>query len=161
MFTIAKRFEFSASHVLAGLPDGHQCGRLHGHNYVVELELQAEQLDARGFVRDYGELGDFKGWIDDHLDHRHLNDVIEKVNPTAEHLAVFLYELARYALGLTQVSAIRVYETPKTCAEFRPTVPPLVTVVGGGAGGAGIQTGSYGGGGGAGGASSHGGGGNG
>ena len=37
MYTIAKRFAFSASHIIGGLPDKHPCSRLHGHNYEVEV----------------------------------------------------------------------------------------------------------------------------
>jgi len=125
-WTIAKEFAFSASHVLEGLPDGHQCGRLHGHNYLVELELAAEQLDDRGFVVDYGDLAPFKQWLDEHLDHRHLNDQLDG-NPTAERMAATLYDVARVTLAGVRgwgtswwVAAVRVHETPKTVAEFRP-----------------------------------------
>ena len=125
MFRISKRFEFSASHILEGLPEGHPCGRLHGHNYAIEVEVEGD-LDLVGFVVDYGSLASLRNWIDSTLDHRHLNDQIEG-NPTAELLAVRIYTEARSALsGLVgcddrwNVSAIRVYETPKTCAEYRP-----------------------------------------
>ncbi|OAH16435.1 6-carboxy-5,6,7,8-tetrahydropterin synthase [Streptomyces jeddahensis] len=75
MLTIAKEFHFSASHVLDRLPSWHPCARMHGHNYLVVLELSArrEDLTEAGFVRDYRELDDFKTWMDDTLDHRHLN----------------------------------------------------------------------------------------
>jgi 6-pyruvoyltetrahydropterin/6-carboxytetrahydropterin synthase len=56
MYTIAKTFYFSASHVIGGLPPEHPCSRLHGHNYEVEVILQAAALDNVGFVRDYREL---------------------------------------------------------------------------------------------------------
>ena len=39
MFSISKQFHFCASHIIEGVPEGHPCGRLHGHNYVVELVL--------------------------------------------------------------------------------------------------------------------------
>jgi hypothetical protein len=37
MYTIAKRFTFSASHIIGGLPADHRCARLHGHNYSMAL----------------------------------------------------------------------------------------------------------------------------
>ena len=46
MYTISKDFAWSASHVLDGLPKGHQCGRLHGHNYVARIELSGHTLDS-------------------------------------------------------------------------------------------------------------------
>jgi 7-carboxy-7-deazaguanine synthase len=70
MFTISKKFEFSASHQLVGLPDDHPCSRLHGHNYTIEVELQSDGVDETGFVVDYRELDVVKRWIDDILDHR-------------------------------------------------------------------------------------------
>lgn len=41
MFRITKEFHFSASHQLCRLPVDHQCARLHGHNYIVVVELAA------------------------------------------------------------------------------------------------------------------------
>lgn len=117
MYTITKEFAFSASHQLLGLPEDHQCARLHGHNYVVELELAAGVLNDVGFVVDYGELAPFKRYLDHVLDHRHLNDVLG-FNPTAELLARHLYYVALE--HWPEVRAVRVRETPKTCSEFRP-----------------------------------------
>lgn len=78
MLTITKEFHFSASHVLDRLPSWHPCARMHGHNYIVVLELSArrEDLTEAGFVRDYRELDAFKKWMDDTLDHRHLNEAM-------------------------------------------------------------------------------------
>ena len=118
MFVITKQFGFSASHQLAGLACHHPCARLHGHNYIVEVELHAATLDACGFVRDYHELAALKQLIDDRFDHRHLNDVLGHDHPTAENLALFFYDWAHKRWP--EVSAVRVSETPKTWAEYRP-----------------------------------------
>lgn len=121
-YHIWKRFDFSASHVLRGLPEGHQCGRMHGHNYTVELEMASSSLDTAGFVHDYGELAPFADWLRNQLDHRHLNDLMDE-NPTAEHLAYWFYGTAQRLLDLREdvwVAGARVMETPKTCAEYRP-----------------------------------------
>ena len=56
MYRITKEFHFSASHQLEHLPDDHQCAQLHGHNYIVIVELASTILNRNGFVRDYGEL---------------------------------------------------------------------------------------------------------
>lgn len=81
------------------------------------MELSSTGLEPPGFVRDYGELAPFKAHLDATLDHRHINDVVD-FNPTAELLAEWLFYTAQ-ALW-PEVSAVRVYETPKTCAEYRP-----------------------------------------
>lgn len=118
MFRITKEFHFSASHQLTGLPPDHQCARLHGHNYIVVVELSAETLNEHGFVRDYHELGALKRYIDEEFDHRHLNDVLGHNMATAEYLAKHFYDWCK--ARLPETSAVKVSETPKTWAEYRP-----------------------------------------
>ncbi|GLO62195.1 6-carboxy-5,6,7,8-tetrahydropterin synthase [Vibrio sp. MACH09] len=118
MYRISKSFQFCASHQLRNLPEDHPCTRLHGHNYKVVVELAAETLNESGFVRDYRQLSDLKNYIDEHLDHRHLNDVLGDDNTTAEQLAKHLFDwcYARWP----EVCAVSVSETEKTWAEYRP-----------------------------------------
>lgn len=118
MFRITKQFHFSASHQLTRLPGDHPCARLHGHNYIVEVELAGRDLDETGFVRDYHDLAVFKRYIDDRFDHRHLNEVLGHDCVTAEWLARHFFQWCRERLPET--SAVRVSETPKTWAEYRP-----------------------------------------
>lgn len=121
MYVISKRFGFEASHQLQGLPAGHKCARLHGHSYVVEVVLAAERLDGAGFVLDYGNLRPIKVFLDDRLDHRHLNDLLgDYGNPSAELLARWLYEQCRDTLRIPCLEAVRVSETANTWAEYRP-----------------------------------------
>ena len=117
MFRIWKKFRFSASHALTGLPPEHQCSRLHGHNYLVEVELSSPTLDEIGFVMDFGALSPLKDYIDDEWDHRHLNDVLP-FNPTAENMAAHLYDWCRDRWKET--TAVRVQETATSWAEYRP-----------------------------------------
>ncbi len=117
MFSITKEFHFSASHVLHGLPDGHPCGRLHGHNYVVIVELYALALNTAGFVQDYGEMKPIREYIDSELDHRHLNDVLG-FQPSAERMAKFFYE--KFKPQFPALRSVSVKETPKTCATYTP-----------------------------------------
>lgn len=115
MYTITKQFEFSASHQLSSLPESHPCSRLHGHNYVVTLELRSQHLDDYGFVVDYGDLRVFKKYIDDEFDHRHLNEVMS-TEPTAEILARYFYEWTKSVWPA--ISAVTVSETAKTTARY-------------------------------------------
>jgi 6-pyruvoyltetrahydropterin/6-carboxytetrahydropterin synthase len=121
MYRVSKRFGFSASHVLHGLGDDHPCSRMHGHNYEIEVIAEADELDGRGFVVDFRELDDVKRWVDDTLDHRHLNDVMEG-QPSAEAVARLVYEWSRANLPATvatKVAAVRAWETPRAYAEYR------------------------------------------
>lgn len=134
MYIISKSFEFSASHALLHLrrdqwpPEDerqHQCSRDHGHNYVVELEYAADRTDDNAFVLDYGKLDEFAAVLKRRYDHRNLNAVMggESRRVTAEALAAHFYELAYRLIarpGGVHLTACRVRETPKTCAEYRP-----------------------------------------
>lgn len=118
MYTISKRFTFSASHQLTHLEPEHPCGRLHGHNYIVEVVIGCACLDQRGFAQvDYRELDGFKRWLDEYLDHQHLNDVLP-FHPTAENLARHLFGVVKEFVPHF-VQAVRVSETPSTWAEYR------------------------------------------
>ena len=110
MYTISKRFEFSASHQLDHLPDGHQCARLHGHNYRVEIVVRGG-LDERGFVRDFAEIDADLAPLLAQVDHRLLNDVEGLENPTAEIIAAWF--LAR----IRDCESVRVYENDDCWAE--------------------------------------------
>lgn len=118
MYTISKRYHFSASHILPGLPASHPCSRMHGHNYEVEVVLQSEKLNHVGFVRDYRELDELKKYIDDTVDHRHLNEIFGDNGTAAEQLAKFFYDWCKSRWP--EVTAVRVSETPRTWAEYRP-----------------------------------------
>ena len=121
---ITKDFTFSASHRLELLPEGHQCARYHGHNYIARVEIEGS-VDRTGFVLDYGDLAEFGHYIDVNLDHRHLNDVLPD-NPTAENLARHLIGVLRmviknvYGMPSHRLSiGVHISETPKTWAIYR------------------------------------------
>jgi 6-pyruvoyltetrahydropterin/6-carboxytetrahydropterin synthase len=122
MFTIRKEFSCCSSHVLTGLPKEHPCARLHGHNYVIVIELKDSKLNEVGFVYDYRGLDTIKVWIDEIMDHHHLNEVFD-FNPTAENIAKYIYDKAKALLP--QVSAVEVCETPKTNARYHETLNVL------------------------------------
>lgn len=50
------------------LHDGH-CALIHGHNWSITLTFACREVDANGFVIDFGKLKYIKAWIDEHLDH--------------------------------------------------------------------------------------------
>ncbi|CCV05776.1 conserved hypothetical protein [Mesorhizobium metallidurans STM 2683] len=69
-------------------------------------------------MRDYHDLAPLKRYIDESLDHRHLNEVLGHEQVTAEYLARHFYEWCK--ARLPETAAVRVSETPKTWAEYRP-----------------------------------------
>lgn len=131
MFKIVKSFgPFAAAHHLTRVPAGHQCARDHGHNYMIEVELQSPMLNEHGFVVDYGDLKPFEEYAQARMDHRNLNREFA-CEPTAENLARHFFWWIRGTQDWPVV-AVRVSETPgKTMSEFRadePT-PPTALIV--------------------------------
>lgn len=122
MYRIVKKFgPFAAAHYLEGVPEGHQCGRLHGHNYEVEVELESADVDETGFVVDYGNLQPLAEYLTARMDHRQLNEEFS-FNPTAENLARHIFDWIADTTTWPVV-AVRVSETPgKTMSEYRATV---------------------------------------
>jgi len=124
--TICKEFGFEASHCLDHLPEGHKCRQVHGHSYKVQVVVGAPDLDENGFVIDYAKFAVVGKKIDDELDHKHLNNVMGGLKPTAELIAKMIHgwvydliicdETVREDLVIV---AVRVSETGKTWAEYR------------------------------------------
>jgi 6-pyruvoyltetrahydropterin/6-carboxytetrahydropterin synthase len=117
MYKISKRFSFSASHVLNLLPEAHPCARMHGHNYIVTVHLKSETLDEFGFVKDYHALKPVRQFIDETLDHHHLNDCMS-FPPTSENIARFIYE--QFKPEIPELYAVEVSETPQTSCIYEP-----------------------------------------
>jgi 6-pyruvoyltetrahydropterin/6-carboxytetrahydropterin synthase len=119
VYTIAKQFSFEASHQLPGLPDGHKCGRMHGHSYTAEVVLTARVLRDPGFVMDFGDLKPVGAYLDTVADHRTLNDLIP--NPTSENLARHLYTWVLDNLTIPNgviLEKVRISETATSWAEY-------------------------------------------
>ncbi len=129
MVHLTQQFEFSAAHRLhcAGLSDGEnrdlfgKCNNPagHGHNYVVEVTVAMPQSES-----DF-ELAAIEATVKrlviDRLDHKHLNHDVElfaDTNPTVENISVAIFELLDGQFGSAQLKKIRLYETPKTWAEY-------------------------------------------
>jgi 6-pyruvoyltetrahydropterin/6-carboxytetrahydropterin synthase len=105
-----KEFTFEAAHRLEGLPDGHKCGRLHGHSYRLTVHVRGQVDAVTGMVIDFADVkAAVKPIVDEHLDHFYLNDIADLGNPTAENLARWLW--ARIKPALPGLSKIEVRET--------------------------------------------------
>jgi 6-pyruvoyltetrahydropterin/6-carboxytetrahydropterin synthase len=121
MYSISKQFHFEASHFLTGLELGHPCMRHHGHSYRVVFVFEGEEINEHGFLRDYRSLEPIKTFISNTLDHRNLNDVLpEGMQPTAENIAHYLFDL--FSIQFPELTEVRVSETAKTWATYRPTL---------------------------------------
>jgi 6-pyruvoyltetrahydropterin/6-carboxytetrahydropterin synthase len=112
-----KEFIFEAAHWLPNVPEGHKCGKLHGHSYRVQLTVEGPVDDTLGWVLDYADIKKaFQGWYEI-FDHKCLNDIGGLHNSTAENLAIFIADQMKPKLpGLVSVI---VNETAGTGVEIR------------------------------------------
>jgi 6-pyruvoyltetrahydropterin/6-carboxytetrahydropterin synthase len=101
---IFKEFTFEAAHRLPHVPDGHKCGRLHGHSYQVAVHLTGPVDEQAGWVTDFADITHAFGPLRDCLDHNYLNEIPGLENPTSEVLAEWIWERLKCVLpGLSEV----------------------------------------------------------
>lgn len=73
---IANRYELPAAHQLtAGVPAGHKCRRLHGHNYGLEVHIHGDVAESTGMVVEFSEVDALIRPVLDLVDHRFLNEL--------------------------------------------------------------------------------------
>lgn len=105
--TIWKTFHFSAAHFLPHVPDGHKCKRMHGHNFVLRVEVTGN-LQPDGMVRDFADISLLVKPLLHMLDHSVLNDFQGLENPTSEMIALWFWDKLSEDLPL---SAVEVQES--------------------------------------------------
>ena len=53
---VFREFTFEAAHRLPRVPEGHKCGRLHGHSYRAEIHVRGPVRPDTGWVLDFADL---------------------------------------------------------------------------------------------------------
>jgi 6-pyruvoyltetrahydropterin/6-carboxytetrahydropterin synthase len=94
----------------------------HGHNYELEVKVVGEVDEATGYVMDIKKLSDLvEERVLDRFDHRNLNVDVEEfrtLNPTAENIAIVIYNLLRPHIAEQHDLFIRLFETPRNYVEY-------------------------------------------
>lgn len=94
----------------------------HGHNYELDVKVTGEPDEKTGFVMDMKVLSDLvKEEIHARFDHRNLNldtPEFKNLNPTAENIAIVIYNLLRPRIDSRLDLQIRLYETPRNFVEY-------------------------------------------
>lgn len=131
MVRVTQQFEFSASHRLHcdHLSDEEnrqlfgKCNNVHGHghNYRVDVTIrhQAEDPTTEFPLTKMETI--VRETVIDRFDHKHLNlDTPEfaELNPTVENIAKVIWGLLESQFSERQLYSVRVFETPKTWAEY-------------------------------------------
>ncbi|MFY7839235.1 MAG: 6-pyruvoyl trahydropterin synthase family protein [Lacibacter sp.] len=94
----------------------------HGHNYELVVKVTGVPDAATGYVMDLKVLSDLiHREVHDRFDHKNLNldtEEFKNVNPTAENIAIVIYELLRPHIDADKEMQIRLYETPRNFVEY-------------------------------------------
>ena len=95
----------------------------HGHNYELIVSVTGNIDAETGFVMDVKILSDLiKVEIENRFDHKNLNlDVpeFENLNPTAENIAVVIWNLIRKKISQNFDLEVVLYETPRNFVTYK------------------------------------------
>jgi 6-pyruvoyltetrahydropterin/6-carboxytetrahydropterin synthase len=141
---------FTCSKIYADIPFAHRqhrhpghCAFIHGHNWSFTFTFACHELDANGFVIDFGDLKYIRRWFDQHLDHacvfNHDDPARGQIlaaapfaykpyvvdNCSAEGLALHLHGVVdalvrKETRGRVFVTEVRVDEDARNSATYRP-----------------------------------------
>jgi 6-pyruvoyltetrahydropterin/6-carboxytetrahydropterin synthase len=94
----------------------------HGHNYDLYVQVTGELDPETGYVIDTKELSDLtKRFVLDRFDHKNLNLEVQEfsqLNPTAENIAIVIFNILRPLIKAELELKIKLYETERNFVEF-------------------------------------------
>lgn len=108
MFELDVIREFSSAHCLKGYCGN--CSEKHGHNWSVQVFIRSEKLDEIGIAVDFKALKRELDAMLGELDHKDLNSIppFDKLNPTSENIAMYIYKRLSGKLNGNGVKVYRV-----------------------------------------------------
>ncbi len=94
----------------------------HGHNYELIVKVTGVPDEATGYVYDMKLLSDLvQENVLERFDHKNLNeDTLEfkHLNPSAENIAIVIYNILREKIDSIYDLQIRLYETERNFVEY-------------------------------------------
>jgi 6-pyruvoyltetrahydropterin/6-carboxytetrahydropterin synthase len=94
----------------------------HGHNYELIVGVTGEIDQTTGFVMDMKILKDIiKEEIEEAFDHKNLNIEVpefKKLNPTAENIAIIIYNKIKPKIPPDLELEVTLYETPRNFVTY-------------------------------------------
>jgi 6-pyruvoyltetrahydropterin/6-carboxytetrahydropterin synthase len=120
MYELSIATYFSSAHNLRSYQG--ECEKLHGHNWKVEVIVVSEGLDEIGIAIDFKILKSKVKEIIHELDHKYLNELkpFEKINPSSENLAKYLYKKISEQLNSNKIklNKVKVWESNDAFASY-------------------------------------------
>ncbi len=131
--TVSRKAHFNAAHRLynADWSDARnaivfgKCANpnYHGHNYELIVSVKGEIHPETGFVMDMKILKNLiETEIENKFDHKNLNEEIaefKSLNPTAENIAVIIWNKLRPNISDNLELSITLYETPRNFVTYK------------------------------------------
>lgn len=94
----------------------------HGHNYVLVVKLIGEVNPKTGFVMDMKLLSEIiLENIIERFDHKNLNEdcpEFYQLNPTAENIAITIYQILNQHIDPNLKMTVRLYETERNFVQY-------------------------------------------
>lgn len=94
----------------------------HGHNYELVVKITGVPDAETGYVMDMKELSELiQREIHSRFDHKNLNldtEEFKHLNPTAENIAIVIYDLLRLHIAADKDMQVHLYETPRNFVEY-------------------------------------------
>lgn len=94
----------------------------HGHNYELIVTLVGEPDPRTGYVFDMKELSDLvRDEVTSKFDHHNLNldvDHFKNLNPTAENIAIVIWNLLRPRIDSKFGLKVRLFETERNIVDY-------------------------------------------
>jgi 6-pyruvoyltetrahydropterin/6-carboxytetrahydropterin synthase len=94
----------------------------HGHNYELVMKVTGEPDPETGYVMDMKVLSDIAQQnIIERFDHKNLNEdtaEFKNLNPTAENIAIVIYNILREKIDPKFDLQIRLYETERNFVDY-------------------------------------------
>jgi 6-pyruvoyltetrahydropterin/6-carboxytetrahydropterin synthase len=94
----------------------------HGHNYELVIKVTGVPDPLTGYVLDMKVLSDIvQENVIERFDHKNLNEdtaEFKSLNPTAENIAVVIYNILREKIELKFDLQVRLYETERNFVDY-------------------------------------------
>ncbi len=121
MFRLTVTDSFASAHQLREYQG--QCEKLHGHNWLVEVVIEGEELNSQGLLMDFKDLKKALNKVLRELDHTFLNEHphFKDRNPTSENLAFYIFRQIEKSLKThtgIRVRSVTVWESERAGATY-------------------------------------------
>jgi 6-pyruvoyltetrahydropterin/6-carboxytetrahydropterin synthase len=110
---LEREFHYDSAHYLPNVPEGHKCGRMHGHTYRLIVTIAGRVDEHTGWMLDFSDIDQAVKPLVDRLDHHVINDVLP--NPTVELQLIWFWD---QLAGKIPLLRLRIFEGLKNSGTY-------------------------------------------